>query len=62
MANRWSEDTTVKFVLLYREHDCLWNIKSQLYRNKHAREAALLNIVAEMAISTFKVSDAKLKI
>ena len=30
---RWSEGDIFKFVELYQEHECLWNIMKPSYRN-----------------------------
>ena len=59
---RWSEGDTVKFVELYREHECLWNIMKPSYRNNQMREGALENIVKEMGIEGFTVADARQKV
>ena len=59
---RWSEGDTVKFVELYREHECLWNIMKPSYRNNQMRVRALENIVEEMGIEGFTVADARQKV
>lgn len=59
---RWSEDTTVKFVGLYKDCECLWNSNNANYRNKNQREAAFSKIANEMGIDGFGVQEAKQKV
>ena len=59
---RWSEEDTVKFVELYREHECLWNVMKPSYRNNQMRVGALEKIVEEMGIEGFTVADARQKV
>ena len=59
---RWSEGDTVKFVELYREHECLWNIMEHSYRNNEIRVGALDKIVEEMGIEGFTVAKASQKV
>lgn len=62
MAPKWSDDTNIKFVELYKEKRCLWDQHHDLYKNKNARETALSEIVGEMNIEGFGVAEAKAKI
>ncbi|XP_050314953.1 uncharacterized protein LOC126749318 [Anthonomus grandis grandis] len=62
MCAKWTEDTTVKFVELYREEECLWNTQLVIYRNKQARESAIKRIVETMEIENFGPIDVKNKI
>ena len=59
---RWSEGDTVKFVELYREHECPWNKIKPSYRNNQMRVGALEKIVEEMGIEGFTVADARQKV
>lgn len=59
---KWSEAETIKFVELYRDHECLWNVCKPIYRNNQLRLAALEQIVAEMNIDGFSVAEARIKI
>lgn len=45
MVKKLTEDQTIQFVAVYREHPCLWDITSENYRNKSMRDAALQNYV-----------------
>ncbi|XP_055945411.1 uncharacterized protein LOC129976068 [Argiope bruennichi] len=36
-----SDSETCKFVSLYREHECLWNVDSAAYKNKNLKRKAL---------------------
>ena len=41
MSLKWSQDVMFKFLEEYHTHDCLWNYRKELYKNKDARENAL---------------------
>ncbi|XP_076674210.1 uncharacterized protein LOC143372146 [Andrena cerasifolii] len=62
MAKKLNEDQTFKFVTLYREHQCLWDITSENYKKKSMRVAAMKNICEYMEIEGFGVEDVKHKI
>ena len=59
---RWSEGDTVKFVELYRERECLWNVMKPSYTNNQMRVGALEKVVEEMGIEGFTVADARQKV
>uniref|UniRef100_T1HAA3 MADF domain-containing protein n=1 Tax=Rhodnius prolixus TaxID=13249 RepID=T1HAA3_RHOPR len=59
---RWTEEQTVQFVERYKQLETLWNVKSGLYKNKHARESALKELVKFMNIDGFGIEEAKNKI
>nr|CAI5827143.1 unnamed protein product [Callosobruchus analis] len=52
----------LKLVQLYRDNECLWDLKSQNYRNKEMRATALQNIAQEMNLEEFGPTDVKNKI
>lgn len=62
MSRRWSDETTCTFVELYKEYECLWNMNITLYRNKNAREAAIVKIIESMGMENFTTEDVKQKI
>jgi hypothetical protein len=62
MPARWNDELTCKYVELYKEHECLWNMNSTLYRRKDARKSALEEIVRKMGLENFTTEDAKQKI
>ncbi|KAL4153005.1 hypothetical protein QTP88_000838 [Uroleucon formosanum] len=62
MTHKWNEDTTLKFVEEYRQHECLWNIHYNLYKNKQARDAAYTSIASVMNIPDFGIAEVKTKI
>lgn len=62
MVKKLSEDETVKFVTIYRENPCLWDITSEHYKNKAMRQAALQNLCIGMEIKGFTLEDVKNKI
>nr|XP_034173832.1 uncharacterized protein LOC117601323 [Osmia lignaria] len=45
---KWSENETVKFVELYKQHDCLWDITSPSYRNNQMRSGAIELLIRDM--------------
>lgn len=59
---RWSEAETVKFVEMYRENECLWNIMSSNYRNRDMKGAAYDMIIKGMGKEGFGVAEVKQKI
>lgn len=60
MSCRWSEQTTLKFITKYLE--CLWNVKSPLYKNKQSKQSAYVDLEHAMKISGFGEKEIKLKI
>jgi len=62
MPARWNDELTCKYVELYKEHECLWNMNSILYKRKDARQSALEEIVRKMGLENFTIEDAKHKI
>lgn len=62
MSFRWSEETTLKFVSKYLEHECLWNIKSPHYKNKQMKQSAYMELENTMNIPGFGEKEIKLKI
>jgi len=63
MANsRWNEETTLKFVQLYHEHENLWNMFVPEYRNRDTRSASMQFIARELNIPNFTMKDVPKKI
>lgn len=59
---RWNEDTTLKFVSKYLEYECLWNVKSEHYRNKQMRQSAYADLEKTMNLPEFGEKEIKAKI
>lgn len=59
---KWNENDTIKFVELYREHECLWNMSKSIYRNKNMRQRAIEAIMTAMSRDGFGVAEVKQKI
>jgi hypothetical protein len=59
MPARWNDELTCKYVELYKEHECLWNMNNTLYKRKEARQSALEEIVGKMGLENFTTEDAK---
>jgi len=62
MPVRWNDELTCKYVELYKEHKCLWNMNSTLYKRKDARQSVLEERVRKMGLENFNTDDAKQKI
>jgi len=54
---KWTEDDTYKFVGLYRDYECLWNMSSANYENKHMRQRAIEVILQAMEREEFGVAE-----
>jgi hypothetical protein len=62
MPARWNDQLTCKYVELYKEHECVWNMNSTLYKRKDARQSAVEEMVRKMGLENFTTKDAKQKI
>ncbi|VVC28267.1 MADF domain [Cinara cedri] len=62
MSNSWSEETTLKFVQLYRTHENLWNIFISEYVNHDYRIASMEAIACELNLPNFLMKDVRRKI
>ncbi|RZF34359.1 hypothetical protein LSTR_LSTR008898 [Laodelphax striatellus] len=61
-SKRWSGERIIKFLELYEQHPCLWNVHSSLYTNRKLREAAYENMAKSMRIEGFTARDVIAKI
>jgi len=59
---KWTEDDTYKFLGLYRDYECLWNMSSANYKNKHMRQRAIEATMHTMEREEFRVAKVKQKI
>jgi hypothetical protein len=62
MVFKWREEHTQMILELLSDHECLWNVKSENYRNRNIRERALEEILKQINIPDLTVEDVKLKI
>ncbi|KAK5642288.1 hypothetical protein RI129_008455 [Pyrocoelia pectoralis] len=62
MAPKWSDELNFRFVELYKEHRCLWDLLDDLYKNKNARGTALVSIAESLNIKGFGAAEVKSKI
>jgi hypothetical protein len=58
---KWTEDDTYKFVWLYRNYECLWNMSSANHKNKHMCQRAIEAIMQAMGQEEFGVTEVKQK-
>ena len=50
-----SKEFTIAFIEIWRENKCLWDIKSQCYKDRNIKEKTINMIAREMS-SAFEVS------
>lgn len=62
MPVKWDEEITFKFVEIFKEQECLWDLTSAQHRNKQARETALLKTVEEIEMTEFGTGEEEQKI
>lgn len=62
MVHKWKEDETPMFLDLYKNHECLWNNKSETYKNRLLRDKAMKSFLSELNIPDLSENDIKLKI
>jgi len=48
MVFKWSNDHTQLVLDLLSNQECLWNVKSENYRNRNIRDKALEEIVKQL--------------
>jgi len=44
----WNIEDVVKFLDVYEESECLWNIRHSDYNNKIKRDSAMLKLMGEL--------------
>lgn len=63
MANfKWRDNHISKFLELYQREECVWNVKSENYKNLPLRDKSYENIRSGMEIDTLTINDIKNKI
>ena len=62
MVFRWRDDHTQLVLDLLRNQECLWNVKSENYRNRNIRDNTLEEMVKQLNIPDLTQEDVKLKI
>ncbi|KAF5277898.1 hypothetical protein FQA39_LY06050 [Lamprigera yunnana] len=62
MTERWTSETTIKFIQEVKSYECLYTTKSPLCKLKHFRDSAWKNGVESMGIEQIGVVEAKKKI
>ena len=62
MVFRWRDDHTQLVLDLLRNQECLWNVKSENYRNRNIRDKALEEMVKQSNIPYLTQEDVKIKI
>ena len=49
-AVEWKREDVLSLIAAYREQPCLWNVKSQGYKDRNAKDIALKKVYNEMKI------------
>jgi len=62
MVFKWSNDHTQLVLDLLSNQECLWNVKSENYRNRNIRDKALEEMVEQLNIPDLTQEDVQLKI
>jgi hypothetical protein len=62
MVFKWRDDHTQLVLDLLSNQECLWNVKSENYRNRNIRDKALEEMVKQLNIPGLTQEDVKLKI
>ncbi|XP_042237253.1 uncharacterized protein LOC121876281 isoform X2 [Homarus americanus] len=57
----WSRQDTVRLIDLYRHYPCLWNVKSDMYKDRDKRAAALKGIAEEIMKITASITTRDIK-
>ena len=56
----WPREDTIQLIELFKEHECLRNVRSDTYRNR-GRRATALKEIADKISSKVKVSPSNVK-
>jgi len=62
MVFKWRDDYIEPFLDQYRQHECLWNIISDNYKNRERREEAYESMRSALNLPGLSVDDIKTKI
>ncbi|KAG7157921.1 putative Alcohol dehydrogenase transcription factor Myb/SANT-like-containing protein 12 [Homarus americanus] len=57
----WSKQDTVRLIDLYRHYPCLWNVKSDMYKDRDKCAAALKRIAEEIRKITASITTGDIK-
>lgn len=58
----WTMDKTNKFIELYKKHECLWNNKSDTYKNCKLKKIAIEDIMQKINFEGLTITIIKEKI
>ena len=62
MSFAWKDDHMETFLEIYRNHECLWNNKSENYHKTNIREKAYKTFHSELNLPHLSVNDIRAKI
>lgn len=57
MFYKWDENTTLKFLNIYRKYPCLWNPHHVKYYDCSAKNKALKNVIKKLNLPGLNVFD-----
>ena len=62
MSFAWKDEHMETFLEIYRNHECLWNNKSENYHKTNIREKAYKTLHSELNLPQLSVNDIRVKI
>ena len=57
----WERKEILMLLQLYRQNPCLWNVKTDVYKDRNKRVAAINKITAELQESGLSANASKVK-
>ncbi|XP_045776323.1 uncharacterized protein LOC123874844 [Maniola jurtina] len=62
MSERFTETQMYKLAEIYRDYECLWNVTSELYKDRSARDCAYQKILERLNVPGLSIKDIPKKI
>ncbi|KPI96375.1 hypothetical protein RR46_12405 [Papilio xuthus] len=59
---KFGSNDLIKFITIYRNHECLWNTENEYYKNRDARNIALAEFAQEFGVDGFGTKEITTKI
>ncbi|XP_045538547.1 uncharacterized protein LOC123722087 [Papilio machaon] len=59
---KFGSNDLIKFITIYRNHECLWDTENENYKNRDARNTALIEFVKEFGVEGFGPKEITTKI
>ena len=52
-SDSWTDSRTLKFIELFRFHECLWKVNSDEHSDRIKRQQAMRNIASELNVTGY---------